>query len=130
LAGKTEIKLGSISPTRDLNYVKDTVNAFIKIAENEKTIGKVTNVGTGKEISVEDLATKILRIIGSDAKIICDEHRIRPVNSEVERLCADNKRALELTDWRPNYTLDEGLSETIGWLKNNISHYKADVYNV
>lgn len=130
LSGMKEIKLGSLSPTRDLNYVKDTVEGFIKIAESEKSIGQVINIGSGKEISVGDLALKIFKLIGKDVRILSDEHRVRPKNSEVERLCADNSKALELTGWRPAYTLDEGLMETIDWIKDNMQYFKSDIYNI
>ncbi|SHH20429.1 NAD-dependent 4,6-dehydratase LegB [Tepidibacter thalassicus] len=130
LSGKKEIKLGSLTPTRDFNYVKDTVEAFIKIAESEKTIGQVINVGSNYEISIGDLVKKIIDIIGEDIKIVTDEKRIRPQKSEVNRLWADNTKIKELTDWTPKYTLDEGLSETIKWIRDNMKYFKTDIYNV
>lgn len=130
LAGKREIKLGSLTPTRDFNYVKDTAEAFIKIAESDKTIGEVINAGSNYEITIGDTVKKIIDIIGSDVKIICDEERIRPEKSEVNRLWADNTKIKELTGWAPNYNIDQGLAETIEWIKNNLQHYKTDIYNV
>ncbi|WMJ81183.1 NAD-dependent 4,6-dehydratase LegB [Clostridium sp. MB40-C1] len=130
LAGKTEIQLGSLTPTRDFNYVKDTAEAFIKVAESDKTIGEVINAGSNYEISIGDLVKKIIELTGRDVKIICDDERIRPEKSEVNRLWADNTKIKELTDWAPKYTLDEGLKETIEWVKNNIQHFKTDIYNV
>ncbi len=130
LAGKREIKLGSLTPTRDFNYVKDTAEAFIKIAESDKTIGEVINAGSNYEITIGDTVKKIIDIIGADVKIICDEERIRPEKSEVNRLWADNTKIKELTGWAPNYNIDQGLAETIEWIKNNLQHYKTDIYNV
>lgn len=130
LAGKKEIKLGSLTPTRDFNYVKDTAEAFIKVAESHNTVGEVINAGSNYEISIGDTVKKIINIIESDAKIICDEERIRPEKSEVNRLWADNTKIKELTDWSPKYTLDDGLKETIEWIKNNLQHFKTDIYNV
>lgn len=130
LAGKKEIKLGSLTPTRDFNYVKDTAEAFIKIAESDKTIGEVINAGSNYEITIGDTVKKIIDIIGSDVKILCDEERLRPENSEVNRLWADNTKIKELTGWAPNYSIDQGLAETVEWIKNNLQHYKTDIYNV
>lgn len=130
LSGKTEIKLGSLTPTRDFNYVKDTAEAFIKIAESDKTIGEVINAGSNYEISIGETVKKIIDIIGTDVKIICDEERIRPEKSEVNRLWADNSKIKELTNWSPKYSLDDGLSETVEWIKNNINYFKTDIYNV
>lgn len=130
LSGANEIKLGSLTPTRDFNYVKDTVEAFIKVAECDNTIGEVINAGSNYEISIGDLVKKIINIIGKEVEIVCEEERIRPEKSEVNRLWADNTKIKELTCWKPKYTLDEGLKETIEWLKNNQHLYKASVYNV
>lgn len=130
LAGKKEIQLGSLTPTRDFNYVKDTAEAFIKVAESDKTIGEVINAGSNYEISIGDLVKKIIELTNNEVKIICDEERIRPEKSEVNRLWADNTKIKELTDWAPKYTLDEGLKETIEWIKNNIQYFKTDIYNV
>lgn len=130
LAGKNEIKLGSLSPTRDFNFVKDTAEAFIKVAESDRTIGEVINAGSNYEITIGDTVKKIIDIIGKDVKIICDEERIRPEKSEVNRLWADNTKIKELTDWTPKYSIDEGLEETVAWIKENMKYYKPDIYNV
>ncbi|WBW95437.1 NAD-dependent 4,6-dehydratase LegB [Oceanirhabdus sp. W0125-5] len=129
IAGKNEIKLGALSPLRDFNYVKDTAEAFVKIAESDKTIGEVINAASNSEISIGDLAKKIFRISGRDIKIICDEERIRPEKSEVNRLFGDNKKILELTDWKPGYSLDKGLEETYRWIEKNMNRFKVDIYN-
>ncbi|QCH26951.1 NAD-dependent 4,6-dehydratase LegB [Clostridium tyrobutyricum] len=130
LSGKNEIKLGSLTPTRDFSYVKDTSEAFMKIAESEKTVGQVLNSGSNHEISIGDLAKKIVDIIGQKVEILCDDERLRPEKSEVNRLWADNTKIKELTDWRPEYTLDTGLKETIDWIKHNMRYFKTDIYNV
>lgn len=130
LAGKNEIKLGSLSPTRDFNFVKDTAEAFIKVAESDRTIGEVINAGSNYEITIGDTVKKIIDIIGKDVKIICDEERIRPEKSEVNRLWADNTKIKEITDWTPKYSIDEGLEETVAWIKENMKYYKPDIYNV
>jgi dTDP-glucose 4,6-dehydratase len=130
LAGKTEIKLGSLSPTRDFNYVKDTANGFISIYESDKTIGEEINIATQKEISIGELANELIRQINPDAKIICDEERLRPEKSEVNRLLGCNEKILRLTDWKPQVTIEEGLSYTIEFLKDNLDKYKVDLYNI
>lgn len=130
LNGVDEIKLGSLSPTRDFNYVKDTVGGFVKIAESNRTIGEEINIATMKEISIGELANEIISQINPKARIICDEQRLRPGKSEVNRLLGDNTKIKELTDWKPEYTLAEGLKETINWIKDNMNRYKANIYNV
>ncbi|KEI06375.1 SDR family oxidoreductase [Clostridium botulinum] len=130
LAGKREIKLGSLTPTRDFNYVKDTAEAFVKIAESDRTMGEVINAGSNYEISIGDTVKKIIELIGHDVKVLCDEERIRPEKSEVNRLWADNTKIKNLTDWTPKYSIDEGLAETIEWIKNNMQYFKTDIYNV
>ena len=130
IAGKKEIKLGALTPTRDFNYVKDTVAGFIAIAESEQTIGQEINIATGKEISIGDLAKEIIRQIDPAAKIICDDERIRPKKSEVNRLLGDNTKLLDLTNWRQAYSFEQGIYETIKWVKKNIRTYNVDKYNV
>lgn len=130
LAGKEEIKLGSITPTRDFNYVKDTAAGFIAIAESDKTIGQEINIATQQEISIGDLAKEIISQINPNARIVCDEQRLRPEKSEVNRLLGSNSKIKELTDWKQQYTFEEGISETIEWMKNNLGAYKTDIYNV
>ncbi len=132
LAGNTEIKLGALHPTRDLVFVKDTARGFMEIAKSEKTIGEEINISTQQEISMKHLAENIIAQINSKAKIVSDDVRIRPKKSEVERLIGSNAKLLKLTGWKPGYTLEEGLKETISWFKENMkqSNYKADIYNV
>ena len=130
LAGKEKIHLGSLTPTRDFNYVKDTVNGFIKIYESEKTIGEEINIATQHEISIGELAEELIRQINPNAKIVCDEERLRPEKSEVNRLLGSNKKIKELTDWKPVYSFEEGLSETISFFKDNMDKYKPDIYNI
>ena len=130
LAGKEEIKLGSLTPTRDFNYVKDTAAGFIAIAESERSIGEEVNIATQQEISIGTLAEEIISQINPKARIICDEQRLRPENSEVNRLLGSNAKLKELTDWKQEYTFAQGIAETIAWIKNNLSAYKADIYNV
>ena len=130
LSGAQEIKLGSLSPTRDFNYVKDTVRGFIEIAKSDKTIGQEINIATQQEISIGELAEELIKQINPNAKIVCDEIRLRPENSEVNRLLGSNKKIKELTNWEPKYSLEEGLRETIEFLKNNMNKYKSDIYNL
>lgn len=130
LAGKEKIHLGSLTPTRDFNYVKDTVNGFIKIYESERTIGEEINIATQHEISIGELAEELIRQINPNAKIVCDEERLRPEKSEVNRLLGSNKKIKELTDWKPVYSFEEGLSETISFFKDNMNKYKPDIYNI
>lgn len=130
LSGKNEIKLGSLTPTRDFNYVKDTAEAFIKIAESEKTIGEVINASTNYEISIGDLVNKIAGLIGRNINILCDDERLRPENSEVNRLLGNNQKIKNITEWKPRYNLNDGLFETIKWMEENIKYFKSDIYNV
>lgn len=130
LSGNKAVKLGSLSPTRDFNYVKDTVAGFLAIAESDKTIGEEINIATQQEISIGDLAEKIISIINPKAEIICEEERLRPEKSEVNRLLGANHKIMELTDWKQRYSLDKGLENTIEWIKNNLDRYKANIYNV
>lgn len=130
LAGKEEIKLGSLTPTRDFNYVKDTANGFIKIYESDRTIGEEINIATQREISIGQLAEELIRQINPAAKIVCDEQRLRPEKSEVNRLLGCNEKILRLTEWKPNYTFEQGIAETIEFLKGHMDQYKADIYNI
>ena len=130
LAGREEIKLGSLTPTRDFNYVKDTAAGFIAIAESDKTIGQEINIATQREISIGDLAKEIIAQINPDAKIVCDEQRLRPEKSEVNRLLGANAKIKELTDWKQQYTFEQGIAEPIAWIRQNMAPYKTDIYNV
>ncbi|SEA51318.1 dTDP-glucose 4,6-dehydratase [Pseudobutyrivibrio sp. ACV-2] len=130
LAGKEEIKLGSLTPTRDFNYVKDTAHGFIAMYESDKTIGQEINIATQKEISIGQLAEELIHQINPNARIICDEDRLRPEKSEVNRLLGSNAKILELTDWKPQFTFEQGLAETIEFLRHNLDKYKVDIYNI
>jgi NAD dependent epimerase/dehydratase len=132
LNGSKEIRLGSLHPTRDLNYVTDICGGFIKLARCDDAIGKMVNIGSGEEISIGELAKKIINIINPEAIIVSDDLRKRPEKSEVERLLCDNSLIQKLTDWKPKVSLQEGLMETIEWFKNseNLYRYKSDIYNV
>ncbi len=130
LAGKEEIKLGALTPTRDFNYVKDTANGFIEIYKSERTIGEEINIATQQEISIGQLAEELIRQINPAAKIVCDEQRLRPKNSEVNRLLGCNQKIKELTAWEPQFTFERGLAETIAFLKENMDKYKVDLYNL
>jgi dTDP-glucose 4,6-dehydratase len=130
LAGKEEVRLGSLTPTRDFNYVKDTVNGFIQIAKSDKTIGEEINIATQQEISIGQLAEELIRQIAPKARIVCDEQRLRPEKSEVNRLLGSNEKIKRLTEWKSNYTFEQGLAETIGFFRENLSKYKTDIYNI
>ena len=129
---KKEIKLGDTSPTRDFNYVKDCCRAMILLGESEKTIGETVNIGSNSEISILDLCNLIKELMSSNIKIISDEKRNRPKNSEVFRLWCDNKKINELVGYEPQIKLNEGLKITIEWFMNskNLKMYKSDIYNV
>lgn len=131
-AGKKQIRLGDVSPTRDFNYVEDTCRGFIALAEAENTIGETVNIGSGREISVFDTLNLIKQSMAGDVEFIVDEQRLRPEKSEVSRLCCDNGKIRMLTGFEPQVGLEEGLQRTIAWFLNpdNLKHYKADLYNV
>ena len=130
LAGNEEIKLGDLTPTRDFNYVKDTAKGFITLAEAANTIGEEINIATQNEISIGQLANELIAQINPKAKIITEEQRLRPEKSEVNRLLGSNGKISRLTDWKPEYTLAEGLAETIEFFKHNLDKYKTDIYNI
>jgi len=130
LAGKEEIELGSLSPTRDFNYVKDTANGFIEIAKSNNTIGEEVNIATQQEISIGQLAEELIRQINPNAKIVCDNQRLRPEKSEVNRLLGSNEKIIRLTNWRPKYSFEDGLEETIEFFRHNMDQYKTDIYNI
>lgn len=135
-SGKTTIKLGAISPTRDFNYVSDTVDGFISVMNNEKSIGEIINIGSNYEVSIGETAEMIADIMNVNLTIETDEQRLRPEKSEVERLWANNLKAKQLLDWEPSYGgkdgFRKGLEETIEWFTNpaNLASYKTDVYNI
>jgi dTDP-glucose 4,6-dehydratase len=131
-SGLKKIKLGSLDPTRDFVYVKDIVEGFFEIARSSKTRGEEINIATQSEISIGDLAQKIIEIINMDAEIIKDNKRVRPENSEVERLMGSSEKLKKLTAWNQKYSIEDGLKETIDWFskKENLKQYKAGIYNV
>jgi NAD dependent epimerase/dehydratase len=124
------IKLGSLTPIRDLTFVADTVQGFIKFAESQKTVGKTINTGSGRGVTIGELAALIIERVNPDAKIICENERIRPDKSEVMQLLCDNRYAKELAGWEPRYSLEDGLTLTINWMKEHISSYKTGLYTV
>ncbi len=130
LAGKQEIRLGALSPTRDFNFVRDTANGFYQIFRSEKTIGQEINIATQKEISIGDLAKELIRQINPEAQIVCEEQRLRPEKSEVNRLLGCNEKIMRLTDWKPQVSFEQGLAETIEFLRNNLDRYRTDIYNL
>lgn len=130
LSGIRKIRLGNINPTRDLTFVNDTVRGFLSIADSGELFGEVVNIGMNREISVGDLTGLIARLTGVEVEIEQDQQRVRPGSSEVERLCCDNTRILNSTGWRPEYSLEDGLLETIEWIKCNLATFKTEVYNV
>ncbi|UKJ08226.1 NAD-dependent 4,6-dehydratase LegB [Solitalea lacus] len=132
LSGKEEIKLGSLHPTRDLLFVKDTVAGFAEIAKSDSLQGHEVNIATNSEISVGDLAQKLIDLINPNAKIVTDDQRLRPEKSEVERLFGSNEKIKKLTNWSQKFSLEEGLKQTIEWFRDpkNLAQYKTDIYNV
>ncbi len=131
-AGKREISLGDLRPTRDFNYVGDTVAGMIALARSDKTIGQTVNIGSNYEVSIGDLFDLINKLMGTSAVAVEDQQRIRPKNSEVQRLWAENKLMYDLTGFKPQVTLEEGLKRTIDWFTNpeNLKRYKTNTYNV
>lgn len=135
-AGAREVKLGAMSPTRDFNFVRDTVSGFVAVAECDEAIGQTINIGSNYEVSVGDTARLIAEVMGRDVSFVTDEARFRPAGSEVERLWADNSLALSLTDWKPAYAgldgLRRGLEETAAWFCDpaNLARYKTGIYNI
>jgi NAD dependent epimerase/dehydratase len=130
LSGLTEIKLGSLSPTRDFNFVKDTVAGFLAIASCDKAIGFEVNISTQQEFSIGQIAGEIIAQINPGASLICDEVRLRPEMSEVERLLGANAKIRSLTNWEPKYTLSVGIKETIDWFEKNQQRYKPNIYSI
>jgi dTDP-glucose 4,6-dehydratase len=135
-SGNMQIKLGALSPTRDFNYITDTVAGFMAALTSEKSVGEVINLGSNFEVSIEDTAYAIAKVMGTKIEIVSDEQRLRPKNSEVERLWASNEKAGELLGWQPKYVGVEGfrngLAKTVDWFKDplNLSSYKSNIYNI
>ena len=135
-ASAETIKLGALTPTRDFTYVSDTVQGFISALETDGLQGETLNLGTRFEISIQDLAATIIKLMGNNTRIITDKERLRPDNSEVDRLLSDNSKIASLTGWQPLFSgkkgWEKGLLKTIQWFtdKKNLSKYKSDIYNV
>ncbi len=130
LSGAEEIKLGSLTPTRDFNYVKDTAAGFMAIAGCEDAVGQELNIATGQEISIGDLAAELIRQINPAARVVCEEQRLRPEKSEVNRLLGDSTRLRRLTGWAPAYTFEQGLAETIAWIRTHMEAFRVGVYSL
>ena len=128
LAGQQEIHLGKLSPTRDFNFVKDTAHGFMAIADCPAAIGQELNIATGEEHSIGDLANELIAQINPNAKIVCEEERLRPEKSEVNRLLGDSTKMRALTGWKPEYTFEQGLAETVAWIRDNLNPYKVGQY--
>ena len=129
--GEREIKVGDLTPTRDFNFVTDTCRGFIALAEAKGIEGREINIATGTEVTMEETLRTIARLMDADVKWVVDPARLRPGKSEVRRLCGDNSLITSLTDWRPQYSLEQGLRETIDWFvkPENLAKYKTDIYN-
>lgn len=136
IENKNEIKLGAVTPTRDFNYIEDTVFGFVSALDNSNSVGEVINLGSNFEISIKDLVKLIIKVMNKDVKIIFDQKRIRPKKSEVDRLLANNSKAFKLLGWKPKYGsirgLENGIRKTANWMvkENNIKFYKTDIYNI
>jgi NAD dependent epimerase/dehydratase len=126
----SEVRLGTLEPTRDFNYVADIVEGFVKMADCPEAVGQVVNIGSGQEISIGDLAAMVLELVGVDVPVLSDSERLRPDNSEVDRLCADNRKAQQILGWSPQYTLREGLALSIEWIEQNIERYRVGTYTI
>ena len=127
---RSTVRLGHTQPTRDFNYVADTVAGFVRVAESPQSVGRVINIGSGREISVGDLAAMIVKLVGREVSIEVEDQRKRPAQSEVARLCAGNERAQALLGWMPQHSLQDGLLHTIEWIRQNLNHYKLELYTV
>ncbi|MBX2976354.1 MAG: NAD-dependent 4,6-dehydratase LegB [Ignavibacteriaceae bacterium] len=130
LSGEQQLKLGNLTPTRDLTFVKDTCKGFFEIYNSEHLFGEITNIGMREEISIGELVQKISKLVGVAVDIVTEEDRVRPNKSEVDRLFCSNIKLIEKTNWQPDYDLSNGLIETIEWMKINLFNYKHNIYNV
>ena len=127
---KNEINLGNVSTIRDMNYIKDTVQGFIGIAQSDKSVGEVINIGSGRGLTIREIVNTIIKLLNKNIKINLDEKRVRPEKSEVGVLICDYRKAKKLISWTPKFTLEEGLTETIRWIKNNLKYFKSEIYNI
>lgn len=126
----SEIRLGSLLPTRDFNFVSDTVEGFVSTMSTGRAIGEVMNFGSGTEVSIQDLIRKIEKLLGKDLRVVGEQARIRPEDSEVQRLCANSTAARELLGWAPRVSLEDGLRQTISWIESNLQRYRANAYAI
>ena len=129
-SGAKKIKVGALTPTRDFNYVADTVSGFLAIAESDQTNGKVINIGSGQEISIANLIQLIFKVTGREADIECEEKRLRPAKSEVNRLLCDATQLKDLTGWQPQHSLEEGICQTTEWIKEHPEHFKPQEFSI
>jgi nucleoside-diphosphate-sugar epimerase len=129
LVSKT-VKLGALIPVRDLTYVADTVSGFIRLAESRKTIGMTINTGSGRGVTIGELVDIIIKKVNPKVKVVCEKKRVRPRKSEVMELICDNRCAEELAGWKPSFSLEDGLSLTIDWMKEHIASYKTGLYTI
>ncbi|MCK4815243.1 GDP-mannose 4,6-dehydratase, partial [bacterium] len=125
-----KINLGNLNPTRDFTFIKDTINGFLEIYKSDKLYGEIINIGMNEEISIGNLVKLIADQMNEKIDITIDAERVRPQNSEVERLICDNSKILSNTKWHPKYSLETGIYETIEWLRSNLKLYKSNIYNV
>ena len=128
--GQKELRLGALSPTRDFNYVDDTVDGFLAVGQSDEAIGQVVNLGSGREISIGDLVDMLIKVTGRSASVVCEEERLRPEKSEVNRLLCDASLAKQLTGWTPAHTLEEGLEKTARWVEENLSQFDTKKYTI
>ncbi|WP_419994146.1 SDR family NAD(P)-dependent oxidoreductase [Streptomyces boninensis] len=129
-AGARELRLGSLTPTRDFTYATDTARGFLAVAQSDRAVGEVVNLGSGQEIAIGELAERLIAASGKDAEIVVDEARLRPSGSEVHRLLSDNSRAREWASWKPEVDLDEGLRRTSAWVAENLDLFAPERYAV
>jgi len=127
---KEEIKLGNIHAVRDMSYIKDTVNGFVKIAQSNKSVGEVINIGSGRGLTIKEVVEIVAKLLNKNMKIKIDKGRIRPKKSEVEVLICDYRKAKKIINWTPKFNFEEGLAETIEWIKENLKYFKPGIYNI
>lgn len=130
LAGQDEIRLGSLTPTRDFVYCRDTARGFVELSRCAAAVGREVNIATGREISIGDLAETLIRLIRPEAKIVCEDQRLRPAASEVERLLGSSELLYALTGFRPQTPIEEGLKATIAWMREHLDAYRAGRYTL
>jgi NAD dependent epimerase/dehydratase len=124
------VKVGSLTPLRDFNYVSDTINGFLRVAECDAAIGEVINVGSGSEVSIGDVVERVKRLVGRDFSVQADDERVRPAQSEVMRLLCDRSKAERLLGWTPQVSLDDGLRRTVEYVREHLTQYQTDRYAV